>query len=107
MNKNSKIAKQVLINRNGLKVIRLKLPKGEMIPEHSSNADVLAVVVSGEGIFFINGQLNPIQQGEVIELHPEMLHSIVALTNLELIVNQMQLKTDKVKMACDIDSCTE
>jgi quercetin dioxygenase-like cupin family protein len=101
------IAKQIITNRNGLKVVRLNLPKDKLISEHATDADVVIIVVSGAGVFSINGQLNPIKQGDVIELCPGMLHAITASTDLELIVNHMHLNTDKVAMACELASCAE
>lgn len=96
-----KIVKQVIINRNGLKVVRFNVPKDKLISEHSTDADVIIVVVRGAGVFAIDGQRNPIKQGDVIELCPGMLHAITASTDLELIVNHMYLNTAKEAMPYD------
>jgi quercetin dioxygenase-like cupin family protein len=98
--------KKVLINRNGLKVVRLNLAYREKIPEHSTTADVIVVVINGKGIFYINGDPNFIKKGDVLELQPGTLHAITATTDLELIVNHMQLKYDQIDINCDNKTCS-
>jgi len=92
--------KKLLINRDGLKVIRLTLPKGKSIPEHSTNTDLVVVVVKGEGIFFINNNPKPIAQGDVFDLKPNVLHAVSAKSDLELIVTHVHLKSDHSDIAC-------
>ncbi|MBS0425636.1 MAG: AraC family ligand binding domain-containing protein [Proteobacteria bacterium] len=101
-----KKSKKLVINRNGLKVVRLNLARKETIPEHSADADVVVVVINGKGIFSINGQANIIKKGDVLELRPGTLHAITAVTDLELIVNHMKLKTDQVEINCESGSCS-
>jgi quercetin dioxygenase-like cupin family protein len=99
-------SKKVLINRNGLKVVRLNLAYREKIPEHSTNADVVVVVINGKGIFYINGDPILLKKGDVLELKPGTLHAITATTDLELIVNHMQLKPDNIDINCDSQLCS-
>lgn len=91
--------KKLIINRKGLKVVRLTLSTGESIPEHSTNADLVVVVTKGDCLFYINKSPRYITQGDVLELTPGILHAIDARSNLELIVIHMQLKLDEVRMA--------
>ena len=86
--------KKLLINRNGLKVLRVVLSKDGSIPEHSVNADVVVVVLKGEGIFYINKNPHPIVQGDVFDLVPGTPHAINATNDLELIVTIVHLKSE-------------
>lgn len=86
--------KKLLLNRKGLKVIRLTLSQGESIPEHATNADLVVTVTKGEGLFYINKTPQPITQGDVLDLTPGVPHAIDAKSDLELIVTHMQLKDD-------------
>lgn len=99
--------KKLLINRQGLKVIRLTLSKDESIPEHSTNADVVVIVTKGNGVFYINDSAQDITQGDVIDLTPNLPHAIVAKSDLELIVTHMQLKkNDSQETGCGTESCS-
>lgn len=86
--------KKTLINRSGLKVFRLTVAKGNSIAEHSTNADLVIVVTKGDGVFYINQHPHPIQQGDVLDLAPEVPHAIDATSDLEIIVTHMQLKSE-------------
>ncbi len=99
-------SKKLVINRNGLKVVRLNLARNETIPEHSTDADVVVVVLHGRGVFYTNSQPNIIKKGDVLDLRPGTLHAITAMTDLELIVNHMQLKTDQIEINCESGSCS-
>lgn len=98
--------KKLLINRNGLKVIRLTLSAGESIPEHSTNADLVVVVTKGEGIFYINKSPQQIAQGDVLDLTPGIPHAIDAKHDLELIVTHTQLKLDDPAISCGSEPCS-
>lgn len=86
-----KITPTIIIKRNNLKVVRLQVNAGETVPEHSANAHVVIVPIKGEGTFTINQVPQPILTGEIIEMEPNMPHSVEAKTDLELMVIQMQL----------------
>ena len=92
--------KKLLINRDGLKVMRLTVAKGNSIPEHATNADLVIVVVKGEGVFYINQHAHPIKQGDVLELTPGVPHAIDATNDLEIIVTHMQLKLEHDDISC-------
>jgi len=98
--------KKLLINRDGLKVIRLTLSAGESIPEHSANADLVVVVTKGEGVFYINKSPHHITQGDVLELTPEIPHAIDAKSDLEFIVTHMQLKLNEPEISCGSETCS-
>jgi quercetin dioxygenase-like cupin family protein len=90
-----KINPTIMIKRDGLKVVRLQVEAGGVVPEHSANAHVVIVPIKGEGTFTMNKVPQPILIGEVIEMEPNMLHSVEAKTDLELMVIQMQLASTK------------
>jgi quercetin dioxygenase-like cupin family protein len=83
--------KTLLINRDGLKVIQINLAKGETLPEHMADADVIVTVVKGRGVFTIKGIAKAITQGDVIDMLPNVLHAVEAQDALEIVVVQMQL----------------
>lgn len=101
MNKESaEKPKKLIINRKGLKVMRLTLAAGKSIPEHATNADLVVVVTKGQGIFYINNIPHPISHGDVLDLTPGVPHSIQAQSDLELIVTHMHLKLDQPEVSC-------
>lgn len=105
MNKEKdRLVKELVLQHDGLKVIRLKLLQNQTIPEHATHADVVIIGINGEGIFAIDGKQTSIKKGDVIHLKPDTKHAITATTDLELIVNLMQLKP--VELNCDSPSCS-
>lgn len=99
--------KKIIVSRGGLKVVRLNLAKGETIAEHSTNADVVVVVTRGEGTFYINQVPQFIKAGDVLEMQPGVPHAIMAATDLELIVNHMQLKPkEDTPISCGAETCS-
>lgn len=81
----------LLIDQESLKVIRINLAKGEILPEHTANADVVVVVVKGRGVFTIQGVAKAITSGDVLDMLPNIPHAVEAQEELEIIVTQMQL----------------
>ncbi len=43
------VKSQIIVNIPGLKVVKLSLSKGDIIPEHSTNAHVVVTTLNGEG----------------------------------------------------------
>jgi hypothetical protein len=70
-------AKNLLINRDGVKVIRLCLNQGEALPGHATHADVAVNVP----------------------------HAVIAQEALELIVVHMHLAQQQAEVSCGIDTC--
>jgi quercetin dioxygenase-like cupin family protein len=98
-------AKKLLINRDGLKVIRLCLNQGETLPEHATNADVVVTVLNGEGTFTIEGVPQAIKSGDVLDLKPNVPHAVIAKEALELIVVHMHLAQQQAEVSCGTDTC--
>ncbi len=91
----SKVNPTIISKRDGLKVVRLQVEAGGIVPEHSANAHVVIVPIKGKGTFIINKVPQPILVGEIIEMEPNTPHSVEANTDLELMVIQMQLALAK------------
>jgi len=79
------IQKQNVSVGDGLKVVRLFVRAGHVVPEHHSNVDVVVTVVRGEGRFTVAGDERPIAAGGVVVMRPGARHAIAAETDLELV----------------------
>lgn len=82
----SKISKRPLSSSECIKVVRLQVAAGGVVPEHHSNVDVVATIVRGEGDFTVEGRARAVSAGDVVVMQPKERHSIVAKTELELVV---------------------
>ncbi len=107
MNKLSMVKKKkVVIDRPGLKVVQFYLPKGDRIPEHHTNADVLVTTVRGKGIFTIGSTNHEMTPGIFLEMSPYTPHAIEALEELEFVVVHMHLKEKTGTVCCGADNCS-
>lgn len=88
---NGPISKSAVFNRDGVKAVRLQIAAGATVPTHSSNADVIAVVVQGRGRFVVNDEPIDLKPGVVVDMKPGTPHSIEASETLELIVLHCRL----------------
>lgn len=95
--------RSLLIDRESLKVIRVNLAKGETLPEHTANADIVVAVVKGWGVFTVQGVAKAIAPGDVLDMLPNIPHAVKAQQGLEIIVTQMQL----IKSSAEIDNSSE
>lgn len=80
------ITKQPVSVSESIKVVRLQVPAGAVVPEHHSNVDVVATVVGGKGNFIVEGRAQAIRAGDVIVMRPKERHSITAESDLEIVV---------------------
>lgn len=87
------ISKRIVVDRDGLKVVRLTVATGAEVPEHHSNVDVVVVVVRGAGTFTVDGVTRAIAPGDVVEMAPRVRHSLRADLELELVVTHARLGT--------------
>lgn len=85
------IQKQNVMVREALKVVRLFVRGGHVVPEHHSNVDVVVTVVRGQGRFTVEGDEHPIAAGGVVVMRPGARHAIAAETDLELVVVHARL----------------
>jgi quercetin dioxygenase-like cupin family protein len=80
------IEKRNVSVKEALKVVRLFVRAGHVVPEHHSNVDVVVTVVRGQGRFTVEGNEHPIAAGGVVVMRPGARHAIAAETDLELVV---------------------
>ncbi|MDF2549472.1 MAG: putative globin-like protein [Chlamydiales bacterium] len=93
-------AKKSVVNRPGLKVVHFNLSKGDIIPEHATNVDVVVTVIRGKGIFTINGIPHEMAPGVILDMPPHAPHSIQATENLEFVAIHMHLATQPTPIHC-------
>ncbi len=87
----SSIQKELIQATDALKVVRLQIPAGGVVPEHHANVDVVVTVVRGKGTFTQGTAKRALNPGEVVIMPPKAPHSIVAESELELIVVHARL----------------
>jgi quercetin dioxygenase-like cupin family protein len=95
--------RKVVVNRPGLKVVQFYLSRGERIPEHHTNADVVVTTVRGKGIFTIGSIPHEMSPGVVLEMSPGIPHAIEALEELEFVVVHMHLEEKASVVSCGAD----
>ncbi|MGH9534919.1 MAG: cupin domain-containing protein [Terriglobales bacterium] len=94
------IVKSSIFARDGLKAVRLSIAPGGIVPTHSSNADVVAVVVHGRGRFIVDGQPVALAPGAVVDMRADTPHSIEADESLELVVLHCRLGSGDTPVSC-------
>lgn len=82
------ITSEILMERMGLRLLRLDLPPGEGLPSHVAARDVAIVVVKGTGRVSVNGRVVAVDVGSVVGLLPGEKHGIEADSALGVIVVQ-------------------
>lgn len=96
----AEIQKAVVSATDGLKVVRLQVAAGGVVPTHHANVDVVATVVRGAGEFVVEGAPRAIKAGDVVVMGPKVPHSISATTELELVVVHARLATAGAPASC-------
>jgi quercetin dioxygenase-like cupin family protein len=96
----SSIQKELLQATDALKVVRLQIPAGGGLPEHHANVDVVVTVVRGKGTFTVGSEQRALNPGEVVIMLPKAPHSIVAETDLELVVVHARLQHEGEAARC-------
>lgn len=91
------VKKSVILKDSHIFVVKLNLEAGDVIPEHHSTAHVTATVISGGGIFTVEGKENALEPGVFISMLPYEKHSIKANSALEIIVHHIVLPKNETK----------
>lgn len=94
------IRKEPISVSDGVKVVRLQVAAGSAVPEHHSNVDVVATVVRGAGTFTVEGHARPVRAGDVVVMRPAARHSIVADSDLELVVVHARVAAEGAPATC-------
>jgi quercetin dioxygenase-like cupin family protein len=82
------ITSEILVERVGMRVIRMELPAGEALPSHYAARDVALICVRGCGRVNVNRRVVPVDVGAVVGLLPGELHGVYADSALGVIVIQ-------------------
>ncbi len=75
---NPKAARQV-IHAKKLTIARLFLKKGAIVKDHSHHNEQVTVLEEGRLLFVIDGEEIEVEAGQVMEIPPNAVHSVVAL----------------------------
>ncbi|BCB05862.1 sugar phosphate nucleotidyltransferase [Bacillus sp. KH172YL63] len=94
-------------SRDGNEVLtkRFEVNPGQNISYHfHNNRSELWTIISGEGIYALNGKLNKVKAGDVLYIKEGQFHGIKAITNLQIIEVQRGkelLEDDIVRLESD------
>lgn len=91
------VKRNIILKNPCIFVVKLTLEGGDIIPEHHANVHVTAIVLSGSGIFTVEGKENFLESGTFVSILPNEKHSIKANTNLEIIVHHIALEKNEAK----------
>lgn len=94
------IQKQVVSASEGVRVVRLAVPAGGVVPEHHASVDVVATIVRGTGEFSVEGTPRAVACGDVIVMKPRQRHAIRADTDLELVVVHARVTAGDAPTTC-------
>jgi len=79
---NEKISRKLAVGQNAM-IGRLHLAKGAVVPPHKHLAEQITMVMSGSLKFTIGGKDIVVEQGEVLVIPPNVVHSAVALEDTD------------------------
>ncbi len=79
-----------LIHFEKTKVVQIQLKKGNGIPEHSANADVLIIVQKGKVAFDVAGERVELTPSTMLYMEPKEQHSLQALEDVELLLIRVE-----------------
>jgi len=69
------------IHTERMTVARLRLKKGALVPSHSHMNEQVTMLMEGELRFTVDGRQQTICAGQVMEIPPNAVHSVEALTD--------------------------
>ena len=82
-----------LVESQNLTVTHLALDKGQVVPQHFVDANVVVVPVKGKVEFYKeDGSFQVIQAGMIVTMNPNEKHSLKALEKADIMVIKMHLK---------------
>ncbi|HKK47242.1 MAG TPA: cupin domain-containing protein [Balneolaceae bacterium] len=81
-----KDATLALMKTDDMEVIRMVLPKGKEVTEHSVNGQISVQCLKGKVTFAVDNQASELSQGDWLYLKRNQPHSLQALTNSVLLV---------------------
>ena len=75
-----------LIDEENLQVTHLQIKKGEEIPSHKSDKNVVVVIYKGKVDFSGENGSETILPGDIIAMEPEEMHALKAIEDSDLMV---------------------
>lgn len=75
-----------LIDEENLQVTHLQIKKGEEVPSHKSDKNVVVVIYKGKVDFTGENGSEIISPGDIIVMEPEEKHALYALEDSDLMV---------------------
>ena len=90
---NEKISRKLAIGQNVM-IGRLQLAKGAVVPPHKHVSEQITMIISGALKFTIDGKDITVQEGEVLVIPPNVVHSALALEDTDDIDAFSPLRVD-------------
>lgn len=75
-----------LIDEEKLQITHLQIKKGDQIPEHKSDKNVVVVIYKGKVDFIGENKTDIIVPGDIITMDPNEIHTLKAIEDSDLMV---------------------
>lgn len=75
-----------LVDEEKLQVTHLQIKKGEEVPSHKSDKNVVVVIYKGKVDFSGENGSETILPGDIIVMEPEEMHALTAIEDSDLMV---------------------
>ncbi len=75
-----------LVDEENIQITHLQIKKGEEIPEHKSDKNVVVVIYKGKVEFTGENATDIIVPGDIITMDPNEIHALRALEDSDLMV---------------------
>ena len=80
------VTKEILIEKDDFEVVRFTISKGARLPKHKAKFNAVMIPIRGTGSIFLNDEKHQIEPGKVVHLTPQDAHSLIAESELEIIL---------------------
>ncbi|HSJ36917.1 MAG TPA: cupin domain-containing protein [Planococcus sp. (in: firmicutes)] len=81
---------QKVANFEKTNIVNMQLAKGEEVPEHDADADVLIIVRSGKLQFTVEDEVVEMSPGVMMRMVPKEKHSLKAIEDSDILVIQIK-----------------
>lgn len=78
-------------SRENMDMLTIQLQAGQQVPAHNAKETVVVIVRSGEVKFDIEGKEQLLTAEDVLIIEPLEMHSLQAVTNVDLIVMKIAI----------------
>ena len=87
------IVSQSVLTAPGLRVTLMHFAAGQELSEHTSTARALVQILSGRCEFTLNGEVRPLQAGDLLHLPPKLPHAVRAVEAMSMLLTQASATT--------------